>query len=368
MTGIPSYCQASAPGQNDGPVRLKRVLVRVPDCPRGHHGAIDVVVRIGGNGVPLVVARGYTGSSLVYLLTTGLIARRVKVIGVDLAGHGETPGLSADHNSIEAYADLLLCTLDALGIERAVFVGHSLGGQVVAQAVKDCPKRAIAVGLVNAITGQHWDEQVCAARESFLRWRTLPVAWDVAAEFLRLFLHLGETDEDTTLRALSSDTWRRYLRHPGKLIPAFQAMLNGPPTVDMLRSLRKHRICTFVFCGGHDPIVGLADAENTSKLSGGDLIVIPDAGHLWLLANRWTLPDQVDVLLGGKLGARIGLELKRGGLDPRSATQADVEASRHFYADGALARMATPPRQTWQPPATTTSVIHRLARFVRVTT
>src|SRR5258706_11915447 len=54
------------------------------------------------------------------------------VLAVDLPGHGRSEG--APLPSVEAIADWLIALLDALGIESAALVGHSLGSLAVLEA------------------------------------------------------------------------------------------------------------------------------------------------------------------------------------------------------------------------------------------
>jgi pimeloyl-ACP methyl ester carboxylesterase len=62
------------------------------------------------------------------------------VLAVDLPGHmrSEGPALS----SVEAMADWLLALLDAAGVQRAVFAGHSLGSLAALEAAARAPERA----------------------------------------------------------------------------------------------------------------------------------------------------------------------------------------------------------------------------------
>jgi pimeloyl-ACP methyl ester carboxylesterase len=332
MNGLPSYCQAR-PG-DERAVRLQTIRVVVPACQ--YHAAATVEVRVGGHGFAFVVAHGYIGRSRIYLLLLGLLARWFKVVGVDLAGHGGTSPLKGKLNTIDGYADLLLCTMDALGIERAIIVGHSLGGQVAAAAVSRSPDRCIAQGLVNAIVGTWWDERRRQVKQSFLCWRVLPVIWQVVRHLVRLYTRIKRTDGDRTLLALSTDTFGRYFLRPWLLVPPMKAMLNGPPTVALLESIGIQAPgITFVLWGDGDPIEGADDARSAVELTHGQLIAIPQGGHSWPLEDRNSLPAQVEHLLQGRLGFLLSHQLTGARLDPRTTTPADIEAHPTFYRPGA---------------------------------
>lgn len=98
-----------------------------------------------GTGTPVVLVHGNTGSSLWWSRVMDLPGFRA--VAPDLPNFGRSePIETAD---IDAYADRLAAFIRALGLERPVVVGHSLGGAVVmAMAARD-PGLARAIVLVD---------------------------------------------------------------------------------------------------------------------------------------------------------------------------------------------------------------------------
>jgi len=76
-----------------------------------------------------------------------LAARGHSVLAVDLRGHGDS-GREPPWNTDAHVADLFE-TLDALGVERVSWVGHSFGGRLVAAAAAADPDRARRVVLLD---------------------------------------------------------------------------------------------------------------------------------------------------------------------------------------------------------------------------
>jgi pimeloyl-ACP methyl ester carboxylesterase len=62
------------------------------------------------------------------------------VLALDLPGHMRSEGPALP--SVEVMADWLLAVLDAAGVQRAVFAGHSLGSLVALEAAARAPDRA----------------------------------------------------------------------------------------------------------------------------------------------------------------------------------------------------------------------------------
>src|SRR5690606_24254298 len=107
-----------------------------------------VGVAVCGQGLPVVLVHGFTAEGILYAQTLSrLVHMGFKVVAIDVAGHGSTHGLPADGHSLDAYTQLLRRVLDELGVRRAVFVGHSMGGRLVTELVAENPERAVAVVL-----------------------------------------------------------------------------------------------------------------------------------------------------------------------------------------------------------------------------
>lgn len=65
---------------------------------------------------------------------------------LDLPGHGRSVGKGRD--TIAGYSDVILRFLDALDIERAILVGHSMGGGIAQWTALHAPERLMGIGLV----------------------------------------------------------------------------------------------------------------------------------------------------------------------------------------------------------------------------
>ena len=110
------------------------------DCPlayREAEGGAPTLVLVHGNSS--------NGGSFREQLTSPALARWRKV-AVDLPGHGRSGRLSAQETyDVEALTSRLLRLVQHLRCERAVFVGHSLGGHLLLQL---WPRLPLARGLV----------------------------------------------------------------------------------------------------------------------------------------------------------------------------------------------------------------------------
>jgi len=77
--------------------------------------------------------------------------RRLKgadVYDLDLPGHGRSEGRG--RSSVSAYRDFLLAFLDAVGLDRATVVGHSMGGGIALDFALNYPDRLAGLILVGS--------------------------------------------------------------------------------------------------------------------------------------------------------------------------------------------------------------------------
>jgi pimeloyl-ACP methyl ester carboxylesterase len=310
-----------APRPRDpGSTRLTR---HVLELERGNR----VQVSLAGRGVPLVLVHGYTAEGFLYAQSLSrLVASGFRVVAVDAAGHGGTEGLEEGGADLQYYAGLLGRVVDHLGIRRAVFAGHSMGGRLVTELVARQPRRGIAVVLVDAIVGDTWDGLVQL-------WRLVPGLMGVTGAALLLdtvstFPLLRDPRQAVKLSRLWIPVALHNARRPGGLVGAAISILRSGPTAWMLDRLAEERVPVVVVHGDRDVAVPLRTGEDTARRTGGELVVVHGATHAWPLKDPETLPAIVAELMAeGDLGRAVRSAVRKLGLDPRRAALVDVEAA-----------------------------------------
>ena len=68
------------------------------------------------------------------------------VHAIDLPGHGRSEG--AGRQCVEDYAAVVLGFLDALGLQRAILIGHSMGGAIAQTVALSAPQRVAGLVLI----------------------------------------------------------------------------------------------------------------------------------------------------------------------------------------------------------------------------
>ena len=97
---------------------------------------------------PVLAIHGITANSHSWLAVARALDGRALLLALDLRGRARSNRLPAPYG-MASYARDMLAVLDHFGLERAVLVGHSLGGYAVARFAADHPERVRAIVLVD---------------------------------------------------------------------------------------------------------------------------------------------------------------------------------------------------------------------------
>lgn len=312
---------------------LSRHSVELAD---GHRVGLAVC----GEGIPLVVVHGFSAEGVLYAQTLSrLVGMGFKVIAIDTAGHGGTQGLPTGGASLESYTRLLARAIDHLGIRRAVFAGHSMGGRLVTELAASEPERAIGVILIDAIVGDTWDRMVNLFRLSPPLLGCVGAV--LAADTLVTVPAFRDPTQAIKLGRLLTPVLVGNAVRPWRMIGPGVSILRSRGTGWMLDRIAERRIPLAVIHGQRDYAIPLATARAAARRGGGELIVVKGAGHSWLLRDPETLPAIVASLLEGRLGFAIRADAAdRLGLDLDEASPAEIEAA--YYEPDAEVLGLTP--------------------------
>jgi pimeloyl-ACP methyl ester carboxylesterase len=107
----------------------------------------------------VVLLHGYLESMYVWDDFLPLITPEVRVITVDIPGHGITDSVAEVH-TMEMMADILHDMLDAMGIERITMVGHSMGGYIALAFCEKYPESLDGLVLLSSTPNADTEQKV----------------------------------------------------------------------------------------------------------------------------------------------------------------------------------------------------------------
>ncbi len=289
-----------------GPAREAPVAsrVRAPRLAR-HTITLDdghvVGLAVSGRGVPIVVIHGFTAEGFLYAQTLNrLVKRGFKVVAIDMASHGSTQGLPLGGGSMQAYGELLGRAVSELGIRKAVFAGHSMGGRCVAEFAALHTDRVIALLLLDAIIGDTWDRMTLAFK--LAPWLMPAFGVALVGDSLSTVPMLSDRDQAMKFIRLVVPTLVGHALQPWRLVGPAASIIRSASSQDLLEHLESELVPTFVIHGDRDAIVPWCTARDAARRSGGQLVTVHRATHSWLLRDPETLPAIVEDLLGDRPG------------------------------------------------------------------
>lgn len=111
-----------------------------------------------GSGYPLVLLHGFCETSDIWAGFVDTLAKHYRVITPDLPGFGNSP-LPEGNFSIDDVAQMLYQWLQGLDIDKAVIIGHSLGGYVTLAFADKYPEALKGIGLFHSTAFADNDEK-----------------------------------------------------------------------------------------------------------------------------------------------------------------------------------------------------------------
>ena len=224
-----------------------------------------------GGGPCVVLIHGHPFDRSLWQPQVTALAGGFRVVAPDLRGFGESP-VTPYLVSMRAYAEDVEELLARLGIDRAAFVGLSMGGLVAMELATAHPERCWALGLVTTTV-----EPVSPGERALRRERADLVERD-GMQVLVDYMHTGLYGPRCP-PAVRSRVDAMMARAP---VQGAAAALRGrAERPDYRPRLRQLDVPAFVCTGSEDPWSNEAvTAEIVEHLQRPELVVIDGAGHL----------------------------------------------------------------------------------------
>ncbi len=125
-----------------------------------------------GQGPWILAVHGFTENLHMWDELPAMIPEKFSVLRPDLLGHGQS-GLTGEYLTMEEQAEMLRHLLDWQGIDRAVLVGHSMGGYIALAFTEMYPERTAALLLYHSkpqaddpAKAKGRDQAIAAARQN----------------------------------------------------------------------------------------------------------------------------------------------------------------------------------------------------------
>lgn len=246
---------------------------------------VSVCYEMRGSGTPaLVFVHGWSCDRSYWSHQLGHFAKRSQVVAVDLAGHGES-GTGRPSSTMKAFGDDVAAVVEKLGLQDIVLIGHSMGGDVIAEAALQLPGRVrglIWVDVYSSLGAPRTPEDIdlfeapfradlVIATRDLVRGMFPPGANPKLVEWV--VFDMSAAPPETALDALH------------------HSISNDGPIVERLRELTLPVVAI-------NPDDGSTDIESLERY-GVNTVLVPGVGHFLMMED----PNAFNVALGEAIDA-----------------------------------------------------------------
>src|SRR6267154_2805954 len=230
--------------------------------PKINRDGVEIYYEVHGSGPPLLLTHGYSSTSEMWNGQTAALSKHHKLVLWDMRGHGRSdyPDDASAYSEALTVADMA-ALLDAVGADRAIVGGLSLGGYMSLAFYRAHPERVRALLIIDTGPGFRKDD----TRE----------AWNRRAH------ETGDRFEREGLAVLKLPSRERSdvsHRDASGLARAARGMLTQRDA-RVIESLPGIKVPSLVVVGADDAPFLAASDYMAAQIPGATKVVIPAAGH-----------------------------------------------------------------------------------------
>lgn len=263
-----------------------------------NNGGCHYFVSTQGNGRPLILLHGFTGSSAGWGGLTAVLAPHYRLITIDLPGHGRTdsPPDPARYRMENVAADLtavlqkILTAEDAestkkINTQRSLrplrfnLLGYSMGGRLALYIALHYPHLVQSLILESASPGLE-----TPGERAERRWRDEALAEKIEREGIRPFVNFWERLPLWDSQKQMPDETRQALRqqrlqnNPAGLVNSLRGMGTGVQP-SLWPRLGQLEIPVLLLAGEFDAKFVDINRKMAAQIPGARLEIVPEAGH-----------------------------------------------------------------------------------------
>jgi len=215
---------------------------------------------------PIVLIHGAGGNHLFW--PPGI--RRLpgyNTISLDLPGHGKSPGRG--RQSIDAYTADILKWIEEIKLNRAVFIGHSMGSAIAIRLALNHPEIVLGLGLIGSGASLHVHPDLLDSTSSITTFDNAVI------KISRLSFSPSASERLVELATK-------------RMLETRQSVLYGDlracDEFDETMHISNIQQPTIIICGIDDKMTPIRYSHFlSSKIQGSELEIISDAGHMVMM-------------------------------------------------------------------------------------
>jgi pimeloyl-ACP methyl ester carboxylesterase len=230
------------------------------------------------SGIPLIFLHGYTDSWRSFEPVLPHLPAHLHAYAVTLRGHGDATRPTSGYSPAEFAADVA-AFMDALEIESAVIVGHSMGSYIAQCFALNYPERTRGLVLIGSFT--KLAGKACVTE----LWEGVSAFTDVVDPDFAL-----EFQQSTLARRIPQGFLDMVVEESLKLPPkVWKAVLKDLLASDFSEQIKAINSPTLILWGEQDALFLKGEQETLrSAIADSQLLIYPNTGH----ALHWEEPQR----------------------------------------------------------------------------
>jgi pimeloyl-ACP methyl ester carboxylesterase len=233
---------------------------------------LPIHYEVAGEGEPIVLVHGLSESTRIWYRNVPALSKQYRTYLIDLPGFGAMRKAHR-HFNLQKSGAWLADWMQAVGLQEATLVGHSMGGYIVMALAAQQPQKVKRLVLVDSIGipfNRPVQQLVYPALKSIMK--TIPTFWPcIHYDYLRA----GPT----------------MVRKAAQQI----AMLDAAPVIAAIHTP------TLIIWGEHDDLVPLASGRLLhEQIAGSRLLIIPKTNHFCMFERPHAFNNALLAFLQGQ--------------------------------------------------------------------
>lgn len=247
---------------------------------------VNLTFKQEGSGTALLLLHGFPFDHTIWDAQMEDLKSVCRVVTPDLRGHGHSPAPEGAY-SMDVMAQDVLNLLNRIGIYKAIWVGHSMGGYVTMAAWRLAPERFSGIGFV--CSNHRADSPEAQAKRYELAEKVLKEGAEAAVN-PKLF------KEGTSPDSPAVEKVNRIIRAtpPAGIIGTLQAMATRPDSTHTLQTIR---VPALVIGGEGDQLFKQEIPQEMAELIPDARLVMADSGHVAMMEQPDVVTQALESLL-----------------------------------------------------------------------
>ncbi len=240
-----------------------------------HHVDFNMSYIDSCDRIPLLLIHGFPFNSSMWELQVEDLGELARVIAPDLRGFGRTDATPAPY-SVGLFAEDCANLLAYLGIDGPIVVGGlSMGGYIALEFYRRYPKRVAGLILAATRAGADSAEGKAGRDKAAETARSQGAAATASGMLPKLLAPQNYDDQPDVVEFVQEMMESASVEG---IVGALMAMKERP---DSTPTLPEIEVPTLIIHGAKDQLIPLSEAEAMHQaISGAELVIVPDAGHL----------------------------------------------------------------------------------------